>query len=60
MKLGLTMRKALIWTVHVKRIWNQEEDISPLGSSLLPDPQLPRIKPSAEKRKEEHLKYENP
>jgi hypothetical protein len=54
MKLGLTMRKALIWTVHVKRIWNQEEDISPLGSSPLPDPQLPRIKPSAEKKEKKN------
>src|SRR5215469_13284011 len=31
-------------------IWNQERDISSLGSSPLPDPQLPRIKPSGEKK----------
>jgi hypothetical protein len=41
-------------------IWNQEADISSLGSSPLPDPQLPRNKPSGEKKARTPKKYENP
>jgi hypothetical protein len=53
------MRTASIYA-HVKRIWNPEEDISLLGSFASSRPATTRIKPSGKKRKEEHLKYENP